>query len=316
MKPRIALLLALAGVATLAVPAIADARVGRCTSDPGSPRCQFWTGKVTFFADGDTLDIDIRGDRRGARHIRLTGINAPELRRYSRYPSRRRGECHARAATLRLERLIRRGHRRVRLAAQHARSRSGHRLRRQISVRLGGRWVDVNSVMAAEGHALFLGNPDEWAWNRRYERLAQQAAARRTRIYNPRGCGRGPSANAPLRMHLNFDASGYDFDNVNGEWARIFNDSGSRVRLAGWWFRDSSKERYRFPRRAAIPAGGSVLLRMGRGRNRKGVFHWGLRTPPFENPNPATDSGDGGYLFDPRGNLRAYSMYPCRFACG
>src|SRR3954447_2065974 len=104
-----ALLVALAAIAGAPAPS-AQARVGRCTSDPGSPRCHFWTGKVAFFADGDTIDVNIRGDRRGARHIRLTGINAPELRRYSRYPNRRRGECHGRAATARVEHLIRRGH--------------------------------------------------------------------------------------------------------------------------------------------------------------------------------------------------------------
>ena len=302
---------------TLAAAPVAEARTGRCTPDPDSPRCHFWTGKVVFFADGDTLDVQIAGDgTRAVRHVRLTGINAPKLHRYSKYPLRRRDECHARASTLAVERLIRRGKRRVRLAAQHPRSRSGHRLRRQISVKIGGRWVDVNRAAVAGGHALFLGNPDEWAWNRSYQRLSQQAAARGRRIWNPRGCGAGPSRNAKLRMRLNYDADGVDFDNVNGEWARIFNDSGSRVRLSRWWFRDSSKERYRFPRSAVVPAHGSLVLRMGRGRNRRGVFHWGLRTPPFENPNPATNSGDGGYLFDPRGNLRAYDVYPCRFACG
>jgi hypothetical protein len=37
-----------------------------------------------------------------------------------------------------------------------------------------------------------------------------------------------------------------------------------------------------------------------------------LRTPPFQNPDnhPRRAVGDGGYLFDPRGNLRAWVMYP------
>jgi hypothetical protein len=25
--------------------------------------------------------------------------------------------------------------------------------------------------------------------------------------------------------------------------------------------------------------------------------------------------GDGGFLFDPDGDLRAWDMYPCRYAC-
>jgi endonuclease YncB( thermonuclease family) len=306
---RIVLLLAVTATA-VAAPA-ASARP-RCTSDPGSPRCHVWYGKAKFFADGDTIDVDIYGDQtRERRRIRLTGLNAPELRRYSRHRSRRRGECHAVAATNRLETLIRRGHRRVRLKAQRRRSHSGGRLRRQISVRIGGHWVDVTRVMLEEGRALFLGNNDEWAWNRRYEAAAEEAAARGLRIWNPRGCGVGPASAIAPRMRLKHDARGNDYRNVNGEWARIFNPSDSRLRLAGWWFRDSWKQRYHFPRRAVIRPHGSILLRMGRGRNRRRVFHWGRSTPPFENPHRRGKSGDGAYLFDPRGNLRAWVMYPC-----
>jgi hypothetical protein len=118
-------------------------------------------------------------------------------------------------------------------------------------------------------------------------------------------------------MQLQYDADGNDFQNVNGEWARISNPSGVPVSLRGWWFRDSAALRYRFPRRARVPAHRSVLLGMGRGRDGGGVFHWGLRTPPFQNPSyDRRGIGDGGYLFDPRGNLRAWVMYPCLVACG
>ena len=65
------------------------------------------------------------------------------------------------------------------------------------------------------------------------------------------------------------------------------------------------------PRRArSCPAGGAVTVRVGRGRASGNVFYWGLDEPVFEN---VTDDGravgDGGYLFDPDGDLRAYEMY-------
>jgi endonuclease YncB( thermonuclease family) len=316
MARKLSLIALAVALVLVAVPG-AQARSGPCTSAAGAPRCTFWTGKVTFFADGDTIDVDIAGDGHGKRHIRLTGINAMELTRYSKYPSRRRGECHGVAATARLEQLIRRGHRRVRLAAQHASSRSGKRLRRQVSVRIGGRWVDVGEKLVAEGHALFLSNPDEWAWNHTYERLAQEAALAKRRLWNPRGCGPGAARGVSLGMQLRYDADGNDFQNVNGEWARISNPSGARVSLARWWFRDSAARRYIFPRHAAVPAHGSVMLRMGRGRSGGGTFFWGLGQPPFENPSYDRRAiGDGGYLFDPRGNLRSWAMYPCAYACG
>jgi endonuclease YncB( thermonuclease family) len=286
-------------LAVLARPAAASAATGPCV--PGGPTCHFWKGKVMFIADGDTIDVRVAGR---VRPVRITGINAMELRRYSKYPSRRRGDCHGVAATNRLEQLLRQGGLRVRLAARTPSSRSGHRLRRQVSVRIGGQWVDVGRVLVGEGHALWLPNDVESAWSDDYRVLSEHARDAGLRLWNPRGCGAGPSPDAGLTMHLNWDADGNDGANVNGEWARISNPSGAPVSLQRWRFRDSALRRYSFPASATIPAGGSVLLRMGRGGAGGGVFHWGLSTPPFEN------HGDGAYLFDPRGNLRASVIYP------
>src|SRR3954454_313072 len=113
-------LLACAIVASAAAPtALAARHRGPCI--PGAahgPRCLIWTGKVTFVADGDTVDVKLNGG--GTRRGRLISINATEVTRYSHKPSRRRGECHAVQATNRLERMIRKSHWRVRLLAQHA----------------------------------------------------------------------------------------------------------------------------------------------------------------------------------------------------
>src|SRR5215208_6183872 len=88
---RLALALVVAG---LGLPAAASAATGPCL--PDGPTCHFWTGKVTFIADGDTIDVRVAGR---VRTIRITGINAMELRRYSRYADRRRGDCNGVAAT-------------------------------------------------------------------------------------------------------------------------------------------------------------------------------------------------------------------------
>jgi micrococcal nuclease len=308
--PRALVALTLASAA-LAAPAQAVSS-GPCTNEAGSPRCHFWHGKVVFVADGDTIDVRIAGV--GVKRIRMTGINAMELTHYSHTRSLRRGKCHGVAAADRLEDLLREGHNRVRLAAQHASSHSGtRRIRRQVSVKIGGRWVDTGAVLMSEGYTLFLSNPVEWAWNQRYSQLAREAAFRGIRVWNPRGCGgAGAARQAQLDMQLNYDADGSDFENVNGEWARITNNSSFPVALRHWTFRDSSALTYRFPRHARIPANASIVLHMGRGRNGGGTYYWGLRTPPFQNPDnhPRRAVGDGAYLFDPRGNLRAWVMYP------
>ena len=292
-----------------AQPAFARTASGPCTTDAGSPRCQYWYGKVTFVADGDTLDVRLRGS--GVRRIRLTGINAMEQTRYSRDPARRRGACHAVAATARLEQLVRRGGRRVRLAAQDPASVAGHRLRRQVSARIDGRWVDVGRVLVEEGHALWLPHGVEYAWNRDYRQLSQAAKTRRLRLFDPQGCGPGPAPAVEPRLRLRWDARGNDAANVNGEWAEIANPSGASLAIGGWSFRDSSARRFTFPHGTVIPAGGRVRVHVGRGATNERRFHWGLPGPAFENPTRGRRAmGDGGYLFDPRGNLRAAVIYP------
>ena len=302
-------------LATLVVLAVwaspASASVGPCLpgGSPNGALCTFWTGKVTFVADGDTIDVDIAGDgTKRARRARLTGFNAMELTRYSHTASKRRGDCHGVEATARLEQLLRRSRWRVRLAAQDPASVSGGRLRRQVSAHLDGRWVDVGRTMLAEGHALWMPNSVEWAWNRGYADLSRQAADAGLRLWNPDGCGHGPDA--ALSLDVNYDAAHNDRLNINGEWADIHNGSDHDVSLKGWWFRDSALRRYSFPAGATAPAGETVRLEMGPGADTGDTFHWGLNTPPFDNPSyDARAIGDGGYLFDPRGNLRAWVIY-------
>ena len=255
------LLLAFGLLLALAAPAVAA--TAPCTA--GGPTCHVQTGKATFVADGDTIDVRIDGA--GKRRVRLTGIQAMEQTRYSKKASRRRGSCHALAATARLQQLLRQGGNRVRLEDQSDASVSRGRLRRHVSAWIGGQWVDVEAILLAEGHVLWLPNKVEWAWNRQYSLLARQAAAAGLRLWDPAGCGaRTASPGAALSMELNYDAPGNDFENVNGEWARITNHSGAPVDLSRWTFRDSALRWFTFPAGASIPAGGSVTLHMGSGR--------------------------------------------------
>ena len=47
----------------------------------------------------------------------------------------------------------------------------------------------------------------------------------------------------------------------------------------------------------------------GHGHHSGDQFYWGLGFPTFQN------IGDGAYVFDPRGDLRAYMIFPCVVAC-
>ena len=159
----------------------------------------------------------------GTRDIRFTGINAMELRVYSRKASRRRGDCHGVAATNLIERPIKRAHGRVRLAAQSPASASGHRIRRSVWVKSGGRLVDLAALQLKQGQALWLPNGVEYAHNREYATLAARAAAAQRNLYDPDSCGVGPDEDVPLRITANWDADSNDERNLNGEWVDVRN---------------------------------------------------------------------------------------------
>jgi hypothetical protein len=118
-------------------------------------------------------------------------------------------------------------------------------------------------------------------------------------------------------MKVKWDGDGIETRNPNTEWARITNTDESRtLQLGGWWFRDSHLRRYTFPRNAAVPPGESIKVHPGKGPNDADTFHWGLGETVFENASlDKKQMGDGGYLFDSKGNLRAAVQYPCRVTC-
>jgi hypothetical protein len=120
-------------------------------------------------------------------------------------------------------------------------------------------------------------------------------------------------------MKVKWDAQGQDSKNIIGEYARITNlDLVNPVPLNGWWFRDSHlRPRVDFGPNAVIPPGGSIYVRVGRGQDTADTFYWNLGESVWENVVGGRRAmGDGGYLFDPQGDLRAYVQYPCRAACG
>jgi micrococcal nuclease len=295
----------------MALPAVANADAGACQPAAGSPRCSFSYGKTTFVADGDTIDVDIDGDgTRTPRPIRLTGINAMELHRYSKYADRRRGDCHGLEATARLQQLLHQGHMRVRLAAQDPGSHAGHRLRRQVSTRIGGQWVDTGRVLMSEGYALWLPNGHEWAWNRDYHGLADAAAAQRLQLYNPVSCGAGPGAPDGVSVTVNYDAPHNDRRNVDGEWMLVTNRSAAPLDFGGWWLRDSALRRFTIPAGTVLAPRQSLTVHVGHGVNFGANLFWGLDAPAFENPTyDQRGLGDGAYLFDPQGDLRASAIY-------
>jgi endonuclease YncB( thermonuclease family) len=315
---RLTLLFALAALLAALAPAAADAAKRHRCLPYGSLKCFMWTGKATFVADGDTIYVDVDGD--GSRRsfpVRITGINAMEQTTYTSRASQRRGECHAVEATARLDQLLKGSRYKVRLLAQDPDSRSFHRLRRTVYVRHKGRWIDVARTLLAEGHVLWFENWQEIAWNRDYSILQGRAMQAGQNLWSSGYCGFGPNEGQPIQMLVNWDADGDDALDPDGEWVRIKNlDPVNPLPLGGWWLRDAGQRRYRFPGTATIAPGGYVTVYVGDGDNTDDEFYWRMRKPQFANvSHDARGIGDGAYLFDPQGDVRASFLYPCRENC-
>jgi endonuclease YncB( thermonuclease family) len=290
---------------------VAEARPGPCLKPADAAGCDVTDGKVTSVADGDTFYVDLFGDRSGRRYaVRITGINTMEQTVYSSIAARRAGECHSLEATARLEQLLKRSRWRVRLTSLDPNARSRQRMRRAVAVRLNRRWVDVGQRLMAEGHALWLPNRRESAWNADYARQGEYAASKQRGIWNPTYCGLGPNDESPLRVTVNADQR-----LAGGEWVRIRNlDPVNTVPLGGWWLRDSSLQRYTFPDWATLPPSETVTVYVNEGVDTFTELFWNLPSTVFDNIGGG-GMGDGAYLFDPQGDLRAYMTYPCVRAC-
>ena len=318
MLRRFAALLstAVTTAALAAVPASpASAATAACL--PGGPTCQVWTGKVAWVPDGDTPLVDVYGDGTGTpRPIRMVGVQAMEQSVYSPVPAKRRGECHSLAATARVEQLVKAGGGIVRLTAQHASSESRGRLLRSIAVKINGRWVDIGNDLIRRGYALALPFGGESAWDATYRLAQARAAQEKQHMFDNDVCGTGPYQSAALSVWVNSDADGDDSRNLNGEWIRVGNASAQAVPIGGWWVRDSGLRRYTFPAGTVVPAGRGVFVHIGKGTATATHKYWGLPSSIFVNATGKPGAlGDGGYLFDPRGDLRAWTQYPCILNC-
>jgi hypothetical protein len=171
--------------------------------------------------------------------------------------------------------------------------------------------------MVAEGHALWWPTQNEDAANVRYSVLTQRAIAAEKGLFSPNYCGAGPNEGHPIKLWANWDADGSDFEDVNGEWVKVRNlDPVNPLPLDGWYLRDSGLRRFTFPSGAVIQPGGTVTVYAGQGAAFESEFFWNMTRPVFDNTTRDDRGlGDGAYLFDPQGDIRASMIWPCRVNC-
>jgi endonuclease YncB( thermonuclease family) len=313
--------------AGLALAAFGGTATGSTVSTGSGSITQY--GTVVFVPDGDTIDVKIDGvpaeaGREGTR-IRFLATQAMEMYEYHHDLTQATGECHAVEAATRLKKLLYVDGvgRRVRLTARDASSSNLGRESRFVATQTAdGFWHDVGTVLVREGQVIPSYQKTEYTYNKLYRQLSEEAAAQGIGLWDKDFCGKGPSAD--LAVRVKWDADGDDSVNVNGEYLKITNKGSATVNLAGWWVRDSatrklatktqSRRGFIFPSGAKVAAGKSVYVHVGKksASPPAGHFYYGLSAPIFENAtSKPVYLGDGGYLFDPQGDLRGWQQYPC-----
>jgi endonuclease YncB( thermonuclease family) len=271
--------------ALVAMPQVGDAKTKNWATHYGT---------VVAVVDGDTLDV--RFSNGVVRTIRYYGMDTNEW-----------GACLGPEATSRMKQLAPPGTKVV-MEGDLTLPLDAHG---RETMRVFVADVDLAGVMLAEGLAISRTSTElSKDVNRLYRKKTRIAQVAGIGIWNPRTCGAGPDQSTPIRLRVMYEADGPDEENLSGEWVEIHNDGTKTLNLSGWMLREASRSHlFFFPSGTSVAPGGSVRVVGGTGSG-GGVFHWGNSISHLER------KGDGVYLLDLDGDIRAYVEFPCVVKCG
>jgi micrococcal nuclease len=240
---------------------------------------------VTKFVDGDTVDVRIVGGSTDT--VRLIGINTPE-----------RGECFADEASAELEGLL--GPDEFVMTTDVSDRDRYDRLLRYIWLDSG---VFVNEEMIGRGFALARDYPPDSEYAHRLAAAQAEAESNGVGLWATDACGI-PTDGSLQIMHIRYDAPGNDNENLNEEWVDITNLGDADQDMAGWTLKDeSASHRYQFPLSFILDSRASVRVHTGCGTDTATDLYWCGSGAVWNN------SGDTGFLLDPRGNIVDHYSY-------
>ena len=195
--------------------------------------------------------------------------------------------------------------------------------------------IDVQAEQIKAGWSLWWPTAAEWAHNKTYLDLVNDAKARGVGIWNPNLCGPAVG-NVPL-MWFNANAPTIDSNTepAFGEYVVLLNNTGAAMDLTGWSLRDNSLNFFWSSSRGwmhSLNKFGSMVLQPGEHRiiyldnpdnyplsaSEYRYFNWGHSPGPqitngsvSASFSPNYANGDGVYLQDTYGNIRASMTNPC-----
>jgi micrococcal nuclease len=239
---------------------------------------------VVNVVDGDT--IDIRLETGEEERVRLIGINSPEG-----------GECYATEAADGLAGLV--DGETVYLEPDVTDRDQFGRLLRYV-------WTTdltlVNLIAVEEGWALAREYPPDTTRSDALDEAEERASSGGVGLWAQRACG-GPIPPVVQIVHVEYDASGDDNLNQNGEWVEISNADDVPVDLTGWVLKDeSATHRFSFPDGFSLQPAASVRVYTGCGADSAAALYWCVSGSAVWN-----NSGDTAFLLDPDGNI-VYSL--------
>ena len=199
--------------------------------------------------------------------------------------------------------------------------------------------IDVQAEQIKAGWSLWWPSGTEWANNKTYLDLANDAKARGVGIWNPNLCGAATGGVPSMWFNANSPQIDANTEPAFGEYVILKNETTAAMDLTNWMLRDNSLNFFWSDANSwmqSLNKFGSMVLAPGEHRiiyldNPAGYplsateyeyFNWSRNTPGAQLTNGSVGAsfsanyinGDGLYLQDPNGNIRNSMTNPCTSA--
>ena len=197
--------------------------------------------------------------------------------------------------------------------------------------------IDVQAEQIKDGWSFWWPLAAEWAHNKEYLDLMNDAKARGVGIWNPNLCGKATGSVPLMWFNANAPTIGSDAEPAFGEYVILKNQTSAPMNLKGWSLRDNSLNFFWNSANGkwmhSLNKFGTLKLAPGEHRiiyldnpkkyplstSEYEYFNWERNTPGNQLTNGSVGSsskpnyanGDGLYLLDPKGNIRNSMTNPC-----
>jgi endonuclease YncB( thermonuclease family) len=297
-------------------------------------------GLVYQVNDGDT--VYVKTTKNELVEVRNIGLQTPEMKKVKGYPE----QCGATLAKNNLASLLPTENTVVQLRSLTAHDNTWGGMRRPersiyaFNPETALFDIDVQAEQMKAGMSFYWPSGSEWTHNKEYLGYLLEARANQLGIWNPSLCGQTPSG-PELYLNSNAPSIGTNIEPVFGEYVVLHNPTSTRMDISGWSLRDGSLDFFsgartpgarrwefnksKFLAGTFIPANGNLVVYISNPNGytltsgEVSYFRKDWRMPVasqisngyISRSNPENVSGDGVYLLDKFGNVKASMLSIC-----